>query len=212
MEFSQNRSTSSLTEVSSSSNNASLKITCSNIETNTTKRNITFTTDLKVILEKKLSDELLKQKNSNFKKLKKDLEQQENIVLNRTSPSVTRLAAGGSRTKIESATKWSPINAPPKIITSSHSGFNKAVGTHSPSIKSFRVESNLSLNYNPSSFSLNSSCTSSATSLTKKKYTIDDIKFSINDDQLEDLKTIMKGLFDKVALHLFVTFLKLKLS
>jgi hypothetical protein len=187
---------------------STIKFTCSNIETSITKRNLTLTTDLKVFLEKKLSNE----QQSQTKKIKTDLKnepQKENNSTINKSLSTSHLSS--TRIMTDTGPKWS-IKASPKIITSSHSGFNKhnisynsninnTARTHSPLAKSFsRVnESNLSLNYNPSNFSFNSSGANSSTSLAKKKITIEDIKFSINDDQLDELKAIMKDLFEKVV-------------
>jgi hypothetical protein len=224
MEFSQNRSTNSFTAVNSSNSDdvvtSTIKFTCSNIETSITKRNLTLTTDLKVFMEKKLSNEQQSNnkalKLSNSKKIKTDLQSENNSTINK-SLSTSHLSS--TRIMTDTGPKWS-IKASPKIITSSHSGFNKhnnasynsninnTARHNSPLPKSFtRVnESNLSLNYNPSNFSLNSSCANSSTSLAKKKITIEDIKFSINDDQLDELRAIMKDLFEKVVATNFFFF------
>ena len=119
--------------------------------------------------------------NTNVKKLRKTSSHQ-NVMLKKIPSS---LMPGN---KVDS--KWA-VNTPPQIV---RSGFNLSASPPKPAAK----DSSLSLSYNSSNFSLNSGA-SSSTSLNKKRLTVEDIKFNINDDQLTDLRHIVNDLFAKVS-------------
>ena len=198
MIFSHQRSTNSMIELRNRSESfvsIPLKKTCSNIETCLARVDSLekiIPTSTQVVLEK-IEDLFEIENHKPVFKLSNNFVKQENLK------KIDSLLLARKRNELNH--KWE-VNAPPKIITSGHSGFSM-IRSHSPASKPVKInESNLSLSYNSSNFSLNSSCQNSSTSIhSRKKITIDDIKFSINDDQLSDLRKIVIGLFEKVHFH-----------